>query len=148
MDAYAKEFSPVGYSSGESVIASSDAQNVDYGVCVSPGQDFFGRVRGTLNGRADQIYNATPDDGTSNFGVVNYPFGIVEAKSKDPAIRVAGKPAKNGAGKTAGFTRGTISGGGEVGNTLTPHDEITNITGTLDGQSESSVTRRYFGQLD
>lgn len=145
MDALKRAFSPLGFSSGESIIASTDAQNVDFGVSYdhkrAPQQKAAANPE---NIRGYDVFNATHENVTSDFGVVNYPFGFKGKRKKERAIPVSmGQPEK-GARFTAGFTRGVKANNAAV----VPKTVFqTGIKGTLDGQSEDSRVEKYFGQL-
>lgn len=93
---YVKQMESFEYSSGESWAATSDAQNVDYGFTGNSTQSFDGSVY--PDDRAidirqvgnTQVINATPDDVTSDFGNVYYPFRPVMDNFQigDPNMRV------------------------------------------------------------
>ena len=145
--AYIQAFSPVDYSSGESIVSSSDSQNVDYGTEVDNTRHHYQKVSGSDNDSGDIAFNQTPENITSDFGNVHYPFGGLQVK-KEKAIPVAiGKP-RRGASYTAGFTTGVKSGSGKVGKTSVPRDAVqTGIQGTLKSQRENALNRFYSGQL-
>lgn len=138
---------PFRYSSGESPAASSDAQSVDYGVDVDPGQHFTPAPVARGDDGAI-VKNATPEDRTSLFGVVSYPWGMPKRK-RERVIPVAVRLKKSGGvGATAGQIRGVPSGGGMVGRVWTPPDAVAMIHGAnIDRQAESSIECAFVGQL-
>ena len=146
-NAYKQAFSNFAYSSGEAVSAQSDAQNVDYGVGVSPVKVFRGRVPGVSNGKPVMVWNATPENVTSQFGNVAYPFGLTAPKKRQKALRAEAKKPKEGASYTGGPTRGVSSGGGLVGSAMRPSDALLNTGGTLEGQNEAAAGRFYIPQV-
>lgn len=139
-------FSPFGYSSGEATAATSDAQNVDFGTGTDPARFHSQLVRGNdATPPPEETFNATPEDRTSLFGVVWYPFGGRRAV-KEKGVPVAVRVAKRGAGQTNGPTRGRPSGD-VIGTVAVPVNALRRTFGTLDGQNEAAVPRRYVGQL-
>lgn len=128
-------------------MASSDAQNVDYGIDVEPRANFIGDSIGADNSNAGWCEHNTPESNVSIFGVVNYPFDALP-KKREKGIPVAGRLKKGGVGETAGFTRGVNSGGNLVGSASRPLDAVQEIVGSSpEMQNEAAINRRYFGQL-
>jgi hypothetical protein len=145
---YEKSFQPVGFTDAESVMAFSDAQNVDYGLGINPATVGRGRVMGADNGPAFEHRNALQESQVSQFGSVYYPFGDTEKKRKTRAIPVAAKLAKGGPGRTAGYTTGVKGGGGLVGSAARPADALVKISGSgINRQKETALPIVYFGQL-
>jgi len=145
---YSKSFEPVGYSDGESVMAFSDAQNVDFGLGVNPRG--FGSVRKVTekNGANYVVNNALAESGVSAFGSVRYPFGDTEKRRKTREIPVAAKLAKGGPGRTAGYVTGTVAGGMTSGNAARPADAVSNIGGVgINRQKETARALYFVGQL-
>lgn len=144
---YCNTFASFHYSSGESVVSSSDAQNVDFGTSSDPSKLYNAKVPGNDNAKTEQVFNVTRENVTSDFGVVNYPFGVTQKRKKERAIPAAISEPKIGARMTAGHTRGVMSGGGMVGTAYVPPDALKSIRGTLEKQNEISIDRFYVGQL-
>ena len=140
-------FGSFGYSSGESIAATSDVQNVDFGVGACPSKSYFATVKGSDNDGTLQTFNSTPENITSDFGVVNYPFGIPKGVKKEVLIPAAISQPGKGAGQTAGHMRGVYGGGNMRSSAVVPRDALMTLTGTLERQNESRVTRDYVGQL-
>lgn len=144
--AYPRSVAPFRYSSSEAPAASSDAQVVDYGVDVDPRQHFLA-PRDARGDSGAQVRNSTPEDGTSLFGVVSYPWGAPKRK-RERAVPVAVRLKRGGVGETAGQTMGTPAGGGRVGAYWSPPDAIAGIGGAgLERQAETAIARDYVGQL-
>lgn len=141
-------FGAFNYSSGESVSAQSDSQNVDYGVEACQTSSYFAAQKGADNSSGSLVFNNTPEVISNNFGVVSFPFGIDSTNKKNKAFLLA-KPAKKGANKTVGPVRGAFSGGNNTVKTgmPTPRDALKSIVGAIDNQKETSIGRVYLGQL-
>lgn len=142
---YARAFDPHRYSSGEAVMASSDAQNVDYGVIVDHARHFVAGSPADACPPAFE-FNGLPESRVSDYGSVAYPFGNVRVKKEKP-VSVAIREKLGGVRATAGFTRGVIASGETVGSATRPPDAILNSGGTLAGQKETAAKRVYIGQL-
>lgn len=141
-------FGSFAYSSGESIVATSDSQNVDYGIATNAGKHYNARQQNDDVGNGDIVFNGTRENITSDFGVVNYPFGFVGKKKREKAVSVSGRKTRSGIASSAGFSRGVVSGGGLALGEERPADSIqTGLRGTLENQNEASIDRFYEGQL-
>lgn len=144
--AYARALAPFGFSDGDGPAATSDAQNVDYGIGVNPAQHFRPSTAQRVTDQTE-VLNGTPEDRTSLFGVVAYPFNVVEPKKQRP-VTVAGRLQKGpGVGTTVGAVRGAPLG--QRGRFWTPTDKVA-TPATLPGllpQNEDSIYTTQVGQL-
>lgn len=147
---YAQEIGAFGYSSGESVMASTDAQNVDFGIPVDPRQHFIA-TRPNRPSSPDYVLNGTPENITSNYGCVIYPFGGLKNKQERGVPVALGTP-KNvpsvamGNGPITGVASG--QGLSRTG-AMRPLDATLTIGGPgLMSQRENIVRHPSLGQLD
>jgi hypothetical protein len=142
---YAQKFSPVGFSDAESIMAISDAQEVDFGFVANPRRIVPGRIAGQDNGASILEKNAVSETRVSDFGVVNYPFGATGRRKKERAVLVAGRVAK---GVPPGYRTSVVAGGGTVGSASRPSDALVKVRGEgIESQNETARRVIYFGQL-
>lgn len=144
-----RTFDPFRYSSGESVVASSDAQEVDYGVDFDPRRHVRQHGRIVTRDYSREVFNATQESRVSDFGVVNYPFDAPR-KKREKIIPVAVRLKAGGVAATNGHTVGRPSGGMLAGTVARPTDEVSRVLmprASVDDENESTIDRLYAGQL-
>jgi hypothetical protein len=148
---YAAAFDPVDYSSGEGFAITTDASNVDFGFGTveygAPGGDW------SANSLTDPLapvatysvqVGATPENFTSNFGAVDYPFGRVS----DPGFTMTdAKSALQVTQLALGVaSQVTNMSGGGAKYSVQPVGQVTNspsVGGSLAAQLETA--RRVVG---
>lgn len=144
--AYARALAPFGFSDGDGPAASSDAQVVDYGVTVNPAQHFAPKNT-QMGDDGAQVLNGTPEDRTSLFGVVSYPFDRLP-KKRERGVTVAGRLQKGGGvGATVGAVRGAPLG--QRGRYWTPIGAVSSPAGLpgIGAQAEDVISIQTEGQL-
>jgi hypothetical protein len=144
--AYARALAPFQFSDGDGPAASSDAQNVDFGVSVNPAQHFVPKTT-QVGDDGSRVLNGTPEDRTSLFGVVVYPWDPLPRR-KQKGVTVAGRLQKDGGvGSTVGAVRGAPLG--RRGEFWTPCTVIGRPFGQPGNaaQAEDVVYTRLEGQL-
>ena len=155
----ASDFESFDYSSGESEMAWSDAQNVDYGFDTSPDMTADSPESGAPSGDSQQIgyhdpvYNDTPEDKTSDNGVSTQPYtpsGMMGGNSssggsKPPFASSSGgssAPRTNPLPQTA--TKGTAQ---TPSKPRAPSYYPSVQTSSTGQQRETAVKPQYVGQL-
>lgn len=132
------------YSQGESRPVNSDAQTIDLGGNLDPNQPLVQTVAGGSNGGSAVIdVNSTPENITSAFGAVFYPFGglgMLPGKVRPVAIKKSFSPI----GKRAGATNGQVPT--NVGANFQDEAGLHALPG-IASQNQSTVRRVYRGQL-
>ena len=127
----------------------SDASVVDYGVNINPASNFFGG----LASRADRagpyivVKNDVPENKTSDFGVVWYPFGSNVPVKQERGIQVAMGRKTEGPLMTAGATTGVRSGGNYAAGAIVPMDKLRSLQGSNEAISEAAYGLQFVGQL-
>lgn len=159
---YAEVFDNVGYTSGESVTATSDAQTVDFGMGQQGAESFdASATQSSMVPNADVpevsvSYNVTPETATSDFGVTTDPnFGSLNPSDWQQAANSIGTTVKTVVGTAQSLN--TITGGGAgqknaVAKPTNPFDAFLSFfgnlgQGSLAAQNEAQVNKTYSGQL-
>lgn len=174
MDFFSSDFDGFNFSSGESTVAFSDAQNVDYGFnwgsgsfaepdsYVIPNDDFFGSdVYDFGSGTGlEYNFNATPEVSTNDFGTVfDSRFGVDDVASAAKGVQIAQQvanaksPAPTTGNKATSGANGAKQTTG-VGDALSGMGRflsgVANTAKSVSGvvaQSQSVLPKTYTGQL-
>jgi hypothetical protein len=145
---YRNAVAPFRFSGGESFVVTTDAQQNDYGVDFDPRRHVAQVRRSNPRNSRETDTHGTPENTTSDFGSVFYPFPP-PAKRREKVIPVALRLKAGGAGATNGYTAGAVAGGMRSGSRAFPLDAISDpyTQPSIDEQSESAIVRRFSGQL-